>query len=75
MSPNPLGPDPAYFTVRQVAAYFSVSVRTIYRLIQEDKIAVVRIGHAWRVHRTVMERFERAGARLTRPRAPIQPRR
>jgi excisionase family DNA binding protein len=48
---NPLsGPQERLLIVRQVAEQLQISPRTVWRLIEDGRIPVVRIGRSVRVH-------------------------
>jgi excisionase family DNA binding protein len=48
-----------YFRVDEIARYFSISKRTIYRLVEDEDLKGVRIRKAIRIHRNDLERYER----------------
>ena len=47
-----------YYRVDEVAAYFSVSDRTIYRLIDTGEIKAIRLRDCIRVSYEELQRFE-----------------
>ncbi|MFH1079144.1 MAG: helix-turn-helix domain-containing protein [Pseudomonadota bacterium] len=47
-----------YYRVDEVAVYFSISVRTVYRLIDEGELQGCRIRGCVRVSVEEMKRFE-----------------
>jgi len=49
-----------YYRVAEVAAYFAVSRRTVYRLIEEGHLPAVRIKGCVRVPATVLAAYEAA---------------
>jgi excisionase family DNA binding protein len=56
-SPHPLK---RYYRVDEVAAYFAVSVRTVYRLLDEGDLQGCRIRGCVRVSAEEVRRFEEA---------------
>ena len=44
-----LGGEPALLTVREAAELLRVRPCTVYRLVREQKLAVVRVSHAIRI--------------------------
>ena len=48
-----------YFRVDEVAAYFSISVRTVYRLIDEGELKRMKIRGCLRVPLVEIERYEK----------------
>jgi len=50
--------DTLYYRVAEVAAYFAVSPRTIYRLIEEGVLPAVRIKRCVRVPAPALARYE-----------------
>jgi excisionase family DNA binding protein len=59
VSPTP-HPLKRYYRVDEVAAYFAISVRTVYRLLNEGDLRGCRIRGCVRVSVEDMERFEKA---------------
>ena len=55
MKPRPFK---QYFRVDEVADYFNVSVRTIYRLIEEGELARVKIRGCLRIPIWEIERYK-----------------
>jgi excisionase family DNA binding protein len=51
-------PIKQYFRVDEVADYFSISVRTVYRLIDEGEIKRMKIRGCLRVPIWEIERYE-----------------
>lgn len=58
-SPIALKSTAQFLTVREVAAYFQVSQKTIRRLIKAGDIPVVRLGRSVRIHPEVIEKIVR----------------
>ena len=56
MQSNPMK---QYFRVDEVAEYFSISVRTVYRLIDEGEIKRTKIRGCLRVPVWEIERYEK----------------
>ncbi|MCK4389554.1 MAG: helix-turn-helix domain-containing protein [Desulfobacterales bacterium] len=54
----PISPNKTYFRVDEIAKYFSVSKRTVYRLIESRKLKSVRIGNSLRIHVSEILRHE-----------------
>ena len=52
-------PIKQYFRVDEVAEYFSISVRTVYRLIDEGEIKRTKIRGCLRVPVWEIERYEK----------------
>ena len=48
-----------YFRVDEVARYFSISNRTIYRLVASEELKGVKIRETIRIHRNELEKYER----------------
>jgi len=51
-------PHKTYLRVDEVADYFSLSKRTVYRLIESRKLKSVRIGSSLRIHVSEILRHE-----------------
>jgi len=47
-----------YYRLDEVAAYFSIGVRTVYRLIDQEDLQVTRIRGCVRVSAEELRRFE-----------------
>lgn len=47
-----------YFRIDEVAAYFSISARTVYRLLDEGDLQAIRIRGCVRVSFEELKRFE-----------------
>ncbi len=54
---NPSGKPRQLLTVRQVASRLSVSVRTVWRLIEQGKLRTRRIGNATPVEADHLDDF------------------
>jgi excisionase family DNA binding protein len=52
-------PIKQYFRVEEVADYFSISVRTVYRLIDEGELKRMKIRGCLRVPLWEIERYEK----------------
>jgi excisionase family DNA binding protein len=52
-------PTKQYFRVDEVAEYFSISVRTVYRLIDEGELKRTKIRGCLRVPLWEIERYEK----------------
>lgn len=48
-----------YFRVDEVARYFSISIRTIYRLIEDEELPALKIRGSLRIHRNDLTKYER----------------
>jgi len=48
-----------YYRVDEVAEYFSISVRTVYRLIEEGELSRVKIRGCLRIPLGEINRYER----------------
>jgi len=55
LSQNPLK---RYYRVDEVAEYFSISVRTVYRLIEEGELGRTKIRGCLRIPLTEIQRYE-----------------
>ncbi|MCX5839356.1 MAG: helix-turn-helix domain-containing protein [Deltaproteobacteria bacterium] len=53
-----LPPLKRYFRIDEVAVYFAISARTIYRLLDEGDLQVTRIRGCVRVSSEELKRFE-----------------
>lgn len=47
-----------YFRVDEVAQYFSISRRTIYRIIENNELPALRIRGSLRIHRDDLKQYE-----------------
>jgi excisionase family DNA binding protein len=56
---NAVNSQAQFLTVREVAAHFQLSEKTIRRLIKAGDIPVVRLGRSVRMHPEVIEKIER----------------
>ena len=52
-------PFKQYYRVDEVAEYFAISVRTVYRLIDEGKLRRTKIRGCLRVTLTEIQRYEK----------------
>lgn len=52
-------PIKQYFRVEEVADYFSISVRTVYRLIDEGEMKRTKIRGCLRIPLLEIERYEK----------------
>jgi excisionase family DNA binding protein len=48
-----------YYTVKEVAEYFSLTPNTIYRHIRKRKIRAIKVIGARRIHLDEIQKFER----------------
>jgi len=55
LTQNPLK---RYYRVDEVAEYFSISVRTVYRLIEEGELGRTKIRGCLRIPITEIQRYE-----------------
>lgn len=64
MSAEPRPPDEGsrWLSVQAAAAELEVTPRTIYRFINDGKLAAYRIGRVYRILRTDLEEFLRSSA-------------
>jgi excisionase family DNA binding protein len=44
-------------TLEDVAEYLQVSKKTVYRLIENDKIPVFRVAHQWRFRKELLDKW------------------
>jgi len=54
--------EPLMVTVREAAGALRVSIPTVYRLIHQGRLPLVKIGRASRIPREAVERLVRAPA-------------
>ena len=67
VTPLPQGQQPAgtvtlpkrYWRVDEVAAYFAISTRTVYRLLEDGALQTIRIRSCRRVALAEVKRFEK----------------
>ena len=59
------GERTGYGTVQEVATYLNVSHMTIYRLMNEQKLAFAKFGRARRIAWSEVARYERASTHGT----------
>ena len=52
-------PLKGYYRVDEVAEYFSISVRTVYRLIEEGELGRAKIRGCLRIPITEIQRYEK----------------
>jgi excisionase family DNA binding protein len=57
---------PDVLTLRELASYLRVSLRTAYQLVADGDVPAVKIGGQWRIPRAALER-QLAGAGKTSP--------
>ena len=60
--------EPAYISIRELAALLSISKRTAYNLVASGDIPSVRVGGQHRISRAQLERH--LAARTTKGAAP-----
>ncbi len=48
-------------TVAEVAEHLRVSTMTVYRLIQRDELAALRIGRSYRIEQQALDTYLQAG--------------
>ena len=60
-----LGGEQGLLTVREAAELLRVRPCTVYRLVHEGKLAVIRVSHAIRIAAEEIERFVTGGAPST----------
>ena len=51
----------AYLSVKELAIYFGVTERTIYRLLGCGQLRGFKVGWQWRVDEKELERFKTEG--------------
>lgn len=51
-------PPQAYYKIEEVAQILTVSRRTVYRLIEDGELPVVRVRRSVRIRREDLERLE-----------------
>ena len=49
------------FTVKEVAAAFNISTRTVWRLIKAGKISTFKLGRSIRIARSEFDRIQKQG--------------
>jgi excisionase family DNA binding protein len=53
---------PDLLTVRELAAYLRVSLRTAYQLVADGEVQATRVGGQWRISRAALDsQFEAPG--------------
>lgn len=50
-----------FFSVKETAAIFSVSERTVWRWIEEEKVEVCKLGRSVRISMEQIERIKKKG--------------
>lgn len=48
--------EPAYFSIRELAAYLSISYRTAFNLVKAGAVPSVRVGGQHRIPRAELDR-------------------
>ena len=51
-----------FLSIKQVAEYLGVSIRTIYRLLKKGQLPATRIGWQWRIDKDVLDFYVRSRA-------------
>lgn len=54
---NSAGVPPLWLSVQKAASELEVTTRTIYRFINDGKLAAYRIGRVYRIRRADLQRF------------------
>jgi excisionase family DNA binding protein len=54
-------PQPELLTLRELAGYLRVSMRTAYQLAKDGDVPAVKVGGSWRIPRAALEQ-QLAGA-------------
>ena len=66
--------DETFLTTDQLLAHLKVTLRTVYRLIEDGKIPAVRVGRQWRFRKTDIDAWlERERSHSSRPMVPSAP--
>ncbi len=65
----PISEEPAYLSVRDVAALFRISTKTVRRWIKSGDLPATRLGRDWRIarcdlHALAKQRGNRAAAHV-----------
>jgi excisionase family DNA binding protein len=50
-------------TVQELAEYLRVTIKTIYRLLEKDKVPATRVGHLWRFDKTAIDEWLRQNSK------------
>jgi excisionase family DNA binding protein len=69
MTVNKKSPDPKTYrndvaelmTLREVASYLKVTEKTIHRMLKQEAIPAVRVGHLWRFNSRAIDRWLKKG--------------
>ncbi len=59
MNKNTIGYEKIYFILDEVARHFSISLRTIYRMIEDEELPAVKIRGSLRIHKSDLAKYER----------------
>ena len=59
MNENTIGYQKAYFRIDEIARHFSVSCRTVYRMIEDEELPAVKIRGSLRIHKNDLAKYER----------------
>ena len=59
MNKNAIGYQKTYFRVDEIAKHFSISCRTVYRMIEDEELPAVKIRGSLRIHRNDLSKYER----------------
>lgn len=62
LDPRPQDDSSRWLSVQDAASELEVTTRTIYRFINDGKLAAYRIGRVYRIMRSDLEEFLRAAA-------------
>ena len=50
-------PDPAIWTVHEVAEYLRMSEAKVYRLVRDQRLPAARIGKTWRFRKDLLDNW------------------
>ncbi len=70
----PISEESAYLSVRDVAALFNISTKTVHRWIKSGTLPATRLGRDWRVARSDLHALDDKTHRLGGPRS-LRPKR
>lgn len=59
MNKDTIGYQKVYFRVDEIARHFSVSSRTIYRMVEDEELPAVKIRGSLRIHKSDLAKYER----------------
>ncbi|HXH35257.1 MAG TPA: helix-turn-helix domain-containing protein [Plantibacter sp.] len=73
MAKTALAPASPFMTLRELADYLRVSMRTAYQLAYDGKVPAVKVGGQWRIPRAALEEQFATGDELRRLKEGVTP--